>query len=263
VQLLDLMVASPAVAALRTRHIRLALAALAIFVLGAILWSARIARADELFVLAVAPAIFMLWQFHHADKYKAESSWLLLGTFVLGGLFTLVCVFVEPKQPAHQGVVGTFFFFLFGVALFEELSKFFAVRILPYRSKRFDETMDGVIFGITAGLGFAAVENIFYVFQYGGGVALFRAFVSVPGHAFYGAIMGYYLARAKFEKKPLLAVSGLAIAMLLHAIFDTVAQASGMIALIVLPAFVWIVYFGVVKKEIAKCQSESLYLPPA
>jgi len=87
--------------------------------------------------------------------------------------------------------------------------------------------------------------------------------VSVPGHAFYGAIMGYYLARAKFEKKPWLAVVGLAIAMVLHAIFDTVAQTTGLFALIVLPAFVWIVYFGVVKKEIAKCQSESLYRPTA
>jgi RsiW-degrading membrane proteinase PrsW (M82 family) len=255
------MVASPDVAALRTQHIRLALIGLAILIIGAVLWAANIGRADKLFVLAVAPAVFMMWQFHHADKYKAESSWLLIGTFVLGGLFTIVCVFVEPKPPAHASVVGSFFFFLFGVALFEELSKFIAVRVLAYRSRQFDETMDGVIFGIAAGLGFAAVENVFYVLQYGGAVALFRAFVSVPGHAFYGAIMGYYLARAKFDKKPWLAVVGLGIAMLLHAIFDTVAQSAGLLALIVLPAFVWIVYFGVVKKEIAKCQSESLYLP--
>jgi RsiW-degrading membrane proteinase PrsW (M82 family) len=257
------MIASPAVAALRTQHIRLGLVGLGILILGAVLWAANIGRADKLFVLAVAPAVFLMWRFHHADKYKAESRWLLIGTFLLGGLFTIVCVFAEPKQPANAGVVGNFFYFLFGVALFEELSKFIAVRVLAYRSKRFDETMDGVIFGIAAGLGFAAVENIFYVLQYGGTVALFRAFVSVPGHAFYGAIMGYYLARAKFSNKPWLAVWGLMIAMLLHAIFDTVAQAAGAFALIVLPAFVWIVYFGVVKKEIAKCQSESLYRPTA
>ena len=192
------MIASPAVAALRTQHIRLALVGLGILILGAVLWAANIPRADKLFVLAVSPAVFLMWRFHHADKYKAESSWLLIGTFALGGLFTIVCAFVEPKQPANAGVVGTFVYFLFGVALFEELSKFLAVRLLAYRSKRFDETMDGVIFGIAAGLGFAAVENIFYVQEYGGTVALFRAFVSVPGHAFYGAITGYYLARAKF-----------------------------------------------------------------
>jgi RsiW-degrading membrane proteinase PrsW (M82 family) len=257
------MTASQNVVALRSQHIRLALAGLGILFLGAVLWAANIGRADKLFVVAVAPAVFMLWRFHHADKYKAESSRLLIGTFLLGGLFTLVCAFIEPKQPANAGVGGTFFYFLFGVALFEELSKFVAVRLLAYRSKQFDETMDGVIFGIAAGLGFAAVENIFYVLQYGGTVALFRAFVSVPGHAFYGAIMGYYLAQAKFRKKPWLALWGLTIAMLLHAVFDTVAQSAGLFALVVLPAFVWIVYFGVVRKEIAKCQSESVYRPTA
>jgi len=257
------MIASPGVADLRTQHVRLALVGLGILILGAALWAANIARADKLFVLAVAPAVFLMWRFHHADKYKTESGRLLIGTFVLGGLFTIVCAFVEPKAPTNPGVAGTFFYFLFGVALFEELSKFIAVRVLAYRSKQFDETMDGVIFGIAAGLGFAAVENIFYVLQYGGTVALFRAFVSVPGHAFYGAIMGYYLARAKFGKNPWLAIWGLTIAMLLHAVFDTVAQSAGLAALIVLPAFVWIVYFGVVRKEIAKCQAESLYRPTA
>jgi protease PrsW len=257
------MVTTPAAGALRTRHIRLALAAFAIFILGAILWAANIARADELFVLAVAPAVFMLWHFHHADKYKTESNLLLLGTFLLGGVLTIVCALVEPKEPSNAGVVGTFLYFLFGVAFIEELAKFVAVRVLAYRSKRFDETMDGVIFGIAAGLGFAAAENIFYVFHYGGAVALFRAFVSVPGHAFYGAVMGYYLGQAKINKKPWLAVWGLALAILLHAVFDTVAQLAGLFALIVLPAFVWIVYFGVVKKEMAKCQSESLYRSPA
>jgi protease PrsW len=253
------MVTSPDAVALRRRHIRLGLAALAIVILGAFLWGANVARADELFVLAVAPAFFLLWQFHHADKYKAESSWLLVGTFVLGGLFTIVCAMIEPKEPSNPGLVGSFLYFLFGVALFEELAKFLAVRLLAYRSKLFDETMDGVIFGIAAGLGFAAVENIFYVSHYGGAVALFRAFVTVPGHAFYGAVMGYYLGQAKINKKPWLALWGLAIAMVLHAIFDTLAQLGGVLAFFALPAFVWIVYFGVVKKEVAKCQGESLY----
>lgn len=239
----------------------MALVALVIFIVGAILWGAHIARADELFVLAVAPAIFLLWYFHHADKYKTESPALIIGTFALGGVFAIVCAVIEPAQPQNAGVTATFFYFLFGVAFFEELSKLISVRVLAYRSRHFDEAMDGVIFGIAAGLGFAAVENIFYVFQYGGAVALFRAFVSVPGHAFYAAVMGYYLGEAKVRKKFGLAIWGLALAMLLHALFDTLAQETGGFALLVLPAFVWIVYFGVVRKEMAKAQSESLYFP--
>lgn len=247
--------------ALRTRHRRLILVAIAILLLGAILWAAHIARADELFVLAVAPAIYLVWYFHHADKYKRESPGLILGTFVLGGVFAIIAAVVEPSQPSNAGIVLTFLYFVFGVALIEELAKFVVVRVLAYRSAHFDEAMDGVIFGITAGLGFAAVENIFYVFDYGGAVALFRAFVSVPGHAFYGAVMGYSLGEAKVQKRPWLAVRGLTLAILLHAVFDTLAQTTGALALIVLPAFVWFVYFAIVKKEIAKAQSESPYRP--
>jgi protease PrsW len=247
--------------AVRARHRRLIGITIAIIVIGAILWMAKVARADELFVIAVAPALYLLWHFHHADKYKTESLHLLAGTFVLGGVFAIVAAFIEPNQPRSTGVFVTFLYFLFGVALIEELLKFVAVRIFSYRSKQFDEAMDGVIFGITAALGFATVENIFYVFQFGAAVALFRAFVSVPGHAFYGAIMGYALGEAKTRKMPHLVIGGLALAITLHALFDTLAQVAGGLALIVLPAFVWFVYLTIVKKEIAKAQSESLYGP--
>ncbi|MGH7736823.1 MAG: PrsW family intramembrane metalloprotease [Candidatus Tyrphobacter sp.] len=236
---------------------------IAILVVGAILWIARSSRADELFVLAVAPSFCLLWYFHHADRYKSESVGLLLGTFALGGISAIVAAIVEPSMPQHAGTGVTFLYFLFGVALIEETAKFLVVRILPYRSKRFDEAMDGVIFGIAAGLGFAAVENIFYTFTYGGAVALFRAFVSVPGHAFYAAVMGYHLGEAKVRKMPWLAVRGLALAILLHAVFDTLAQVAGWLALIVLPAFVWFIYFALVRREIAQAQSESLYRPGA
>ncbi|HUY41830.1 MAG TPA: PrsW family glutamic-type intramembrane protease [Candidatus Dormibacteraeota bacterium] len=235
--------------------------AIAIVVLGAILWAAHIARADELFVLAVAPSFYLLWHFHHADKYKSEPIGLLLGTFTLGGVCAIIAAFVEPGPPQNAGLGLTFLYFLFGVALIEEFAKFLVVRLLPYRSKQFDEAMDGVVFGIAAGLGFAAVENILYVFSYGGAVALFRAFVSVPGHAFYGAVMGYYVGEAKARKMPWLALRGLTLAILLHGVFDTLAQVTGWLALLLLPAFVWFVYFAVVKKEIAQAQSESLYRP--
>ncbi len=219
------------------------------------------ARADELFVLGVAPSFYLLWHFHHADKYKTESVTLLLATFTLGGVCALIAAVAEPNQPQNAGLALTFVYFLFGIALIEELLKFLVVRMLPYRSKLFDEAMDGVIFGITAGLGFAAVENVFYAFEYGGTVALFRAFVSVPGHAFYGAISGYYLAEAKLRRKPWLALRGLALAIVLHAVFDTLTQVTGAWAFLVTPAFVWFVYFAIVKREIAKAQSESLYRP--
>lgn len=253
--------ASSAVDTLRVRHRRMVRIAIAIIVLGAVLWVAHSDRADELFVLAVAPALYLLWHFHHADKYKNVSTGLLTGTFLLGGVGAIIAALVEPSQPKNSGVGLTFLYFLFGVALIEESIKFLVVRILPYRSKSFDETMDGIIFGIAAGLGFAAVENIFYAFAYGGTVALVRAFISVPGHAFYAAVMGFYLGEAKVRKLPWLALRGLVLAILLHAVFDTLTQVTSGFGLLVVPAFIWFLYFGVVKKEIAQAQRESLYRP--
>lgn len=248
---------TPAAGTLRAQHRRLAAIGATIVALGALLYLIHNDRADELFVLGVAPSVYLLWHFHHANKYKHESTGLLIGTFALGGLFTLIAAFIEPNAPQNAGIGITFLYYLFGVAAIEETGKFLVVRFLPYRSKQFDETMDGVIFGIAAGLGFAAVENVFYAFTYGGTVALFRAFVSVPGHAFYGAIMGYYLAEAKVRGIPWLALRGLVLAILLHGIFDTLAQDTGWFALLILPVFVWFVYFAIVRKEIVNAQKEA------
>lgn len=80
--------------------------------------------------------------------------------------------------------------------------------------------MDGIVYGAVAGLGFAAPENVAYVLGSGLLVAILRAFLSVPGHALWGAAIGYYLARVKFGGRRWLIVKGLGIAVLLHTIFD-------------------------------------------
>lgn len=248
---------------LKTRHLRLAAAGVIVLALGAIAWVAGSLAVDTLFVLAVAPSLYIVWHFHHADKYKSEPFSLLLGTFILGGALAFIAWLIEVAIFPGAGTGVRFFLFLLSVGVVEEFAKFAAVRAFAYRSSQFDEATDGVIFGITAAMGFAAVENIGYVFRDGAAWALFRAFVSVPGHAFYGAIMGYYLGLAKVHRKPLLAVWGLTIAALLHGLFDALDVSMGMLGLIALPCLVWIIYFTIVKREIAKAQSESLYVPKA
>ncbi len=253
---------SPAVEALAARHRRMCVLFIVIVVLGAVVAASNSPRAEMLFTLAVAPSLYLLWHFHHADKYKAEAPGLLVGTFVLGGVLAMAAAFVEPDQPKTADVATLFLYFLVGVALVEEIVKLIAVRAYAYRSVHFDESMDGVIFGITAAIGFATVENLAYVFQYGGSVAIFRAFVSVPGHVFYGAIIGYYLGEAKMLRKWWLALVGLAIATFFHGLFDTLATTLPELpALFVLPAMIYLIYFLVVRREIAKAQSESKYSP--
>jgi RsiW-degrading membrane proteinase PrsW (M82 family) len=56
----------------------------------------------------------------------------------------------------------------------EELCKFGAVRLGVYRSLYFDAPIHGLVYSVTASLGFASLENLFYVFQYGPEVMLLR-----------------------------------------------------------------------------------------
>jgi protease PrsW len=87
---------------------------------------------------------------------------------------------------------------LFTAALPEELLKFAVVVLFCARHKEFDEPMDGIVYGAVASLGFATFENIAYVAEHGFGVAVSRALTAVPGHAFMGAVMGYFVGQWRF-----------------------------------------------------------------
>jgi protease PrsW len=219
-----------------------------------------------LLLLAIAPSIFLLWFFSNQDRYKHESKKLLAVTFLLGALMIppalILEVVLKELFPEGNTLLGVFLYYLLEVALIEESLKLFAVRIYAYHSRMFIEPMDGLILGVAAALGFATVENIFYVQQSGIYTAIIRAIISVPSHALYGAIIGFYLGEAKFRKRPALALQGLAAAIVLHAIFDTTATVlPSIIGIIALVAFVLVLYYRVIKGEIREAEAESPFRP--
>ena len=76
-------------------------------------------------------------------------------------------------------------------------------------------------------LGFAALENVLYVFEGGFGVALLRALTSVPGHTIFAVYMGYHYGVAKkawCARKIPLTIAGFAISfilpVLIHGFYD-------------------------------------------
>ena len=64
----------------------------------------------------------------------------------------------------------------------EEFSKFAVVRLKAYRSLYFDEPMDGLVYAAAASLGFASLENVLYVVDFGPEVMIVRAPVSTVAH---------------------------------------------------------------------------------
>ena len=122
-----------------------------------------------------------------------------------------------------------FIYLLIGVALVEELLKYLVVRYRVLNNAEFDEPTDAMIYMIIAGLGFAALENVLYLFNpelitYSDvfGVNIARFLGAVLLHALWSGTLGYFLALAICERKNALRLflTGLSTAVLLHAIFN-------------------------------------------
>lgn len=177
---------------------------------------------------AVVPSILLFWYIRARDK-NPEPHGLLLKTFLLGAI---ICVPVIPLaigleelgQGLAVGVWGSAMVQAFlGAAIPEELFKYLVLRGYVWRKHHFDEPLDGVVYGATASLGFATLENILYVGKYGLGTAVVRAISAVPGHAFTGVVMGAFVGRARFappEQRLGLLAAGLGWAILLHGFYD-------------------------------------------
>ena len=75
-------------------------------------------------------------------------------------------------------------------------------------------------------MGFATLENIGYVLNYGFQTGILRMFLSVPSHGAFAVLMGYHVGLAKFDKAPRRRgaiqhiVKGLLLAIFFHGAFD-------------------------------------------
>lgn len=188
----------------------------------------------ELLALALAPIVFIFTYVYLRDEYEREPLKYLIISFILGILTAAPVLFIGDL---FQKMTGTsqdsaslselFIYAFFVVAFTEELMKFLVLRFYNYPHKEFDEPYDGIMYAVAVSLGFAAIENVLYVFSSTGSeveVGLLRMFTAVPAHAVFGVIMGYFVGRAKFvtdPKKKLTDISlGLGGAVLFHGLYD-------------------------------------------
>src|SRR5687768_6409909 len=137
------------------------------------------------------------------DKHEREPLSLLLISFFYGVVSTLLTLFISWPldlliELRKHDIVDEFFSAFFKVALVEEFSKFLFVRFVLYPNKNFNEPFDGIVYAVMVSMGFATLENVLYVFQYGWETGILRMFTAVPAHASFGVMMGYFLGKAKF-----------------------------------------------------------------
>lgn len=160
-----------------------------------------------LLALAVAPGLAIILFIYAKDKYNKEPLLTLGISFVLGILSIIppmVFQYIFSKQFDGYGstdLTRTAIMAYAIVAFSEEFSKFLVLRWYCFRRKSFDEPFDGIIYSVLVGMGFATIENILYVYQFGIGTAFIRMFLSVPAHGTFAILMGYHMGLAKFLPK--------------------------------------------------------------
>jgi len=179
-------------------------------------------------IYAIAPVLVVIFYIYVKDKYEKEPKRLMLYCFLLGGIVSIIITTVlymffdlflalNDKFSIFQQFIRAFFV----VALIEEFSKYIIVRYYAQPKNAFNEPFDGIVYAVLVSMGFAAVENIFYVAEGGIQTAVLRAFTAVPAHAIFGVLMGYFMGLAKFSKNRIkLNLLGLLLAIVFHGTYD-------------------------------------------
>ncbi|MBU2929966.1 PrsW family intramembrane metalloprotease [Winogradskyella psychrotolerans] len=182
----------------------------------------------NLLLLALAPICAVLLYIYVQDKHEKEPRGLLIKSFLLGAIVSILIVFVlyfftgRFIPITDQFSVGQQFIQAFiVVALSEEFSKYVIVKYYAQPKKAFNEPYDGIIYAVMVSMGFACTENVMYVIEGGYQTAILRAFTAVPAHATFGILMGYFMGKAKFSKNRFaLNMAGLFLAVLFHGAYD-------------------------------------------
>ena len=236
---------------------------------------------QTLFYLAIAilPAIFfMIYIYRNDDKEKEPP--LLLLKCIIGGLLSVpVAIILEmlseqvvfyllenvvTATQVNYGILTAIF-----VGLIEEGAKFFFLYRFTWKDKAFNYRFDGIVYAVFVSLGFAALENVFYVFNYGTGVALQRALLTIPGHMSFAVYMGLYYGHAKVSEavnnpdaKALNLKAAYAFAVLLHTIFDATLMVESDIGLIFFFIFVAILDIVVYRTIRLESKNDIPIVPP-
>lgn len=186
-------------------------------------------------LLGMLPALLWLWFWLREDKQPEPQSVLIL-TFFAGMLATFIVLPIEffivfiGKKFGVEGASWGGTMILIMWAFVEEVSKYFAAKKTALDKSCCDEPIDVLIYLITAALGFAAMENIFFLSNAFFSQGLLSGFI-VGNLRFLGATLlhtatsvfvGASIAFSFFHKEKINRniIGGILLATFLHFVFN-------------------------------------------
>ena len=188
-------------------------------------------------ILALIPAFILMGVIYRQDKIEPEPPGLLVRLFLLGALSTVSAAILERilsmlldlVYPNNYTYLYNFIMYFLIVAVVEEGGKYVFLKT-TWNHPAFNYLFDAVVYGVTVSLGFAAAENLLYVFYYGVGITPLRAVTAVPLHCVCGVFMGHYYGMAaacdRFDarrERRLYGILSVLVPVLIHGFYDFAA----------------------------------------
>jgi RsiW-degrading membrane proteinase PrsW (M82 family) len=201
-------------------------------------------------IMAGIPALLWLGFFYLMDRHEPEPKQLVAGVCVLGALIAApLADFVQYGIVAPQALemrslpsphllsaftqLDRVLYAVLVAGLAQEMCKYAVVRYTIYLSREFDEPMDGIVYMMACGTGFAVWANFHRMSAQGHSVdlstAAAQAVVTTLAHASFAGVLGYVMGRAKFSQRNaplrgLLLMLGLLGAAFLNGQFQIIEQ---------------------------------------
>ena len=192
-------------------------------------------------LITILPSLLIVLFFVKSDRFPEPTSQII--KIFMFGIFLCIPAFyintaldeIYSNTNISEALIRSFL----SAAPVEEVLKFTVLYSLVYKMKDFNEPIDGIVYGVSVSLGFATLENIYYVYflsDYFGttsqGLAILRSFSAIPAHAIFGATMGYFFMKYSFIQKQNNLALCLTVPILLHGIYNFFASSYFIISLI-------------------------------
>jgi len=202
------------------------------------------------FIGGILPPLIWLWFWRKEDSKNPEPKKYIFFTFVAGMLSAISAIFVQLFIISETFQYSFLNFLL--LASSEEILKFIFAYFVVLRKKVLDEPIDAIIYMITIALGFAALENMLYlwnIFNEGNllqGIVIgnMRFVGSTLLHTASSGIIGVAIAFSFFKSrsfKKIYLFTGLALSIALHTSFNLFIIKDNQENIFNIFAYVWIV----------------------
>lgn len=199
-------------------------------------------------LLSFGPALLFAAIVYWLDRFEKEPRRLLVGAFLWGAFVATIGAIIVTtvlqtgvelitSSAELADLTGTTVLAPIVEESLKGLAVALIVLIFPHE---FDTVLDGIVYAAIVALGFAATENVLYLYfsgyeegGYEGMITLFvlRVVLGGWGHAVYTAFIGIGLAVARLNRgwavKIMAPLLGWCVAVFLHGLHNTMATLAG------------------------------------